>query len=115
MEKKNVKVRYDAEHDMLSLFKGDSKAKFSMDVSLPKGEIVIDFGFSGQIVGLEFINASNFFPFLKNLDNKEIKAKMNVQYGAEWAEINYEIFLPGVKGVSNRIISPYSKKLVLEN
>ena len=55
MAKKNVKVNYDEDSDMISLFLEDSRSKFSVDISLPKGEIIIDFGFNGQIVGLEFL------------------------------------------------------------
>jgi len=115
MAKKNVKVNYDEDSDMISLFLEDSRSKFSVDISLPKGEIIIDFGFNGQIVGLEFFNASNYFPFLKNLKGEKIKANLKVQYGKEWAEINYEIFTQGAKPVSNIIISPYNKELILQN
>ena len=115
MAKKNVKVKYDRDSDMMSLFIDGAKSKFSADISLPKGDIIIDFGFDGRIVGLEFFNVSNYFPFLKNLRNEKIKANFKVQYGKEWAEIYYEIFAHGVKPISNRIISPYNRELVLKN
>ncbi|MFH1585192.1 MAG: DUF2283 domain-containing protein [archaeon] len=115
MENENVKVSYDAENDMFSIFKKGHKSKFSIDISLPKGDIIIDVGFNGQIVGLEFFNASDYIPLLKNIGDEKVNAKMSVQYGKDWAEIYYEISIPGKPIVSNRIISPYNKQLILEN
>lgn len=115
MAQKNVKVNYDKDNDMLSLFVEGSRSKFSVDISLPKGDIIIDFGFNGQIAGLEFFNASDYLPFLKHLKDEKIKANLKVQYGKEWVEIYYEVFAQGVKPISNRIISPYNRELVLQS
>lgn len=113
MAKENIKIDYDQDEDFIHLSKGNANVKFSFDIELPSGDIVVDFGFNGQIVGLEFCNASNYFPFLKNLKNKKIKGNMSVQYGRNWAQIIYEIHTPGQKPVSNRLISPYNKQMVL--
>lgn len=113
MAEKNLKINYDNDEDLLHLSKGEGKVKFSFDVELPQGDIVVDFGFNGQIVGLEFFNASNYFPSLKNLKNDKIKGKMSVQYGRNWAQVFYEIQIPGQKPVSNSLISPYNKGMIL--
>ena len=115
MAKENIKIDYDKEEDMLHLSRGKSNVKFSFDIDLPQGDIIIDFGFNGQIVGLEFFNASNYFPFLKNMKNNKIKGKMSVQYGRNWAQVFYEIQIPGKKPISNSLISPYNKDLVLSH
>jgi len=115
MAEENIKIDYDKEEDMLHLSRSESNVKFSFDVELPQGDIIVDFGFNGQIVGLEFFNASNYFPFLKNMGDKKIKGRMSVQYGNNWAQIFYEVYLPGQKPISNSLISPYNKKLVLSH
>ncbi|MFC1682163.1 DUF2283 domain-containing protein [Nanoarchaeota archaeon] len=115
MAKKDIKIDYDKEEDMLHLSRGESKVKFSFDIDLPQGNIVLDFGFNGQIIGLEFFRASNYFPFLKKLGKNSIKGKMNVQYGRNWAQVFYEVYINGQKPVSNCLISPYNKELVLNH
>lgn len=116
MEKENIKVSYDKEEDMFSLFRIGSNVKFSLDIALPKGDIIVDFDFSGKVVGLEFFNASNYLPVLKEIDIKSISAKMSIQYGHDWAQISYEILSPELKQpISNSIISPYNKELILKN
>ncbi|MBU4069846.1 MAG: DUF2283 domain-containing protein [Nanoarchaeota archaeon] len=115
MEKNNIKIDYDKEEDMLHLSKRESNVKFSFDIDLPNGDIILDFGFNGQIVGLEFFNASNYFPFLKNIKNQKIKGKMSVQYGLNWAQVFYEVHIPGKKPISNSLISPYNRELVMKH
>jgi uncharacterized protein YuzE len=114
MAKGNIEVDYDKEEDILHISKME-EVKFSFDIELPKGDIVIDFGFNGQIVGLEFFEASNYFTFLKIAGEKKINAKMSIQYGSNWAQINYEVSIPGIKPVAREIISPYNKKMILEH
>ena len=116
MEKEDIKVNYDREEDMFSLFRIGSKVKFSFDIELPRGDIIIDFDFSGKIAGLEFFNASFYFPFLKEIDIEKIEARMKIQYSSNWAQISYEISSPELKqSISNSIISPYNKELILES
>ena len=116
MAKKIFVVNYDNEEDIFSLFREGSKSKFSFDIELPQGDIVVDFGFDGQIVGLEFFNASDYLPFLKNIKNgKEIRADMKVNYGKNWAFIMYQISVPGIEPFSNTLISPYNKELVISH
>ena len=117
MEKQNIKVSYDKEEDIISLFKEGSRVKLSFDLSLPKGDIVVDYDFNGYIVGIEFFNASSYFPFLNKLSNvNNLKANMNIQYGPNWAQINCELSSPNMKTpISNLINAPYNKRLILEN
>jgi uncharacterized protein YuzE len=114
MAKENIRIDYDKEEDILHFSKME-KVKFSFDIELPNGDIVVDFGFNGHIVGLEFFDASRYFPFLKKVDLEKIKGKMSVQYGSNWAQVNYEVSAPGEKTISREIISPYNRKLILEH
>lgn len=116
MEKENIRISFDREHDIFSLFRIGSNVKFSFDIELPKGDIVVDFDFNGHIVGLEFFNASQYFPILKQIDVNKLKAKMSIQYGSNWAQIFYELSSPELKQpILNSIISPYNKKIILEH
>ena len=117
MEKENIEVDYDKHEDIISLFKKGNKSKFSFDIALPKGDFIIDYGFNGNIVGIEFFNASSYFPFLKDIEDvNAIKASMSVQYGMNWAQISYKIYAPGMKQpIVNIVNAPYNKELILEN
>jgi uncharacterized protein YuzE len=67
MAKESVRVDYDKKEDIISLFRNGKKSKFSFDLELPNGDIVVDYGFSGEVVGLEIFNASNYLPLLKKI------------------------------------------------
>jgi uncharacterized protein YuzE len=75
MAKRNTKMMYDSEEDILSLSKG-IKIKASIDI----GDFIIDVDHRGFIVGIEILNASS------NLGIKEAQLKlleqasMNVTY-----------------------------------
>lgn len=109
-------IDYDADEDIFSLFRKGNKVKFSYDISLPRGDIVVDYDFRGQVVGIEFFNASSYFPLLKKVSIfTQISGDFKVQYGPQWAQISYEIYFPGEKKpISNFIAAPYSKKLILQ-
>ena len=113
--RKNIEISFDKDEDLLSIFVSDKKSKFSFDIELPKGDIVVDFGFKGEVVGLEFFNASAYFPLLKSVKEiNKLKGNFNVQYGANWAEIHYELSIHGMKEkISDRLISPYNRKLIV--
>lgn len=115
MAEKNIKVDYDNEEDIMHISKEGDKVKFSFDIELPNGDIVVDFGFDGRVVGLEFFDASGYFPFLKNVKDSKINAKMSVQYSPNWAQIRYEIMIPGEKAIVKEIISPYNRELILSH
>ncbi len=66
MEKEDIKVEYDSNEDMFHLFRIGSKIKFSLDIELPQGDIIIDYDFNGKVAGLEFFNASSY-PYIKRV------------------------------------------------
>jgi len=116
MAKENIKVMYDKEEDILSLFREGNKVKFSFDLSLPNGNVVIDYGFDSMIVGIEFFNASSYFTMLKNISSlEEVKASMSVQYGANWAQISYAIHFQNAQPIISFINAPYNKRIILEH
>ncbi len=117
MAEENIKIDFDKENDIISLFRSENKCKFSMDLELPKGDIVVDYGFNGDIVGLEIFNAINYFPALKGVkSDAKLKGKLSIQYGRNWAQISFEILGAGLKSpLSNSIISPYNKRMILEH
>ena len=117
MAKENIRIDFDKKEDIISLFEEGKKSKFSFDLELPKGDIVIDYGFNGEIVGLEIFNASDYFPLLKRIkSNAKLKGKLSVQYGRNWAQISFEILAPGIKRpITNSIVSPYNKELILKH
>jgi uncharacterized protein YuzE len=115
MEKKDILIDYDLEEDILSLFKLGEKSKFSLDIDVPQGNLVVDYGFDGKVVGLEFFNASAYFPQLGSLDLSNAKAEFRIQYGSNWAMIFYFIYLPGVQlPIKGFFPAPYNKKMILE-
>ena len=117
MAKEDIRIDFDKESDIISLFKSGKKSKFSMDFELPKGDVVIDYGFNGEVVGLEIFNASVYLPSLKKAKSSiKLKGDLSVQYGRNWAQISFEISAPGIKNpISNSIISPYNRKIILEH
>lgn len=117
MEKKSIVVSYDKDNDIISLFVSGKKVKFSFDMELPKGDIVIDFGHDGLVVGLEIFNASSYFPPLNKLEaNGKLKGKMSAQYGHNWVQVSYEFSGPGMKEpVSRDLISPYNKEIIVNH
>lgn len=114
MGKQHIEVNYDKNEDILVIFKKDQKVKFSLDVELPKGDIVVDFGGDGQVIGLEFFNFSEYHPEIKIKEIEKVKANLAIQYGPNYAQINYVIIAQGKK-VENGLISPYNKELILKH
>ena len=114
MEKK-FKISFDSEYDLIAIHSEGAKSKFSFDLELPKGDVVVDYGFDGSVVGLEFFNASEYFPFLKKVKNPEkVRGSFNVQYGKNWAQISFEFSANGMKDqITTSIISPYNKNMIL--
>ena len=117
MEKENIEINYDKEEDIISFFKAGARIKFSFDISLPNGDVVIDYDFNGLISGIEFFSASDYFPILNKIkDIKKLKAIMNVRYGPNWAQIAYALYSPEMKEpVVSFINAPYNKKLILKH
>lgn len=116
MAEKKFEINYSRDVDIISIVEKGKKSKFSFDISLPKGDFVLDFGFDGRIVGLEFFNASSYFPGLEKVDVNKLEASLSISYGKDWAEIRLEISSPELdKPLSNMIISPYNKELIIKN
>ncbi|VVB59456.1 Uncharacterised protein [uncultured archaeon] len=90
MEKKAY-VNYDGEDDILSIVKSDF-----INHSVRIADVILDFDNDMRIVGVELINATEFFEAfelskddLKNID----KAKLSVHYSEDWAIVKITIFL----------------------
>lgn len=117
MAKESILVNYDRDEDIISLLREGSNVKFSFDISLPNGDLVIDYGFDGRIIGIEFFNASKYFPSLNQVsDVNKIKGAMSVKYGPNWAQIHYILYLPNVsQPIQSFIAAPYNKQLILEH
>ena len=117
MEKKSVRVDFDKDNDIISLFIIGKRSKFSFDLELPKGDIVVDYGFNGEIVGLEIFNASEYIPLLKKIkSNARLRGRLSVQYGQNWAQVSFVLSAPGLKNpISNSINAPYNRQIILKH
>jgi uncharacterized protein YuzE len=108
---KEFEVYYEDVEDILSINTGD-KIKFSVDLAIPTGDVIVDLGYDGLVKGIEIFNASKFF--LKHLINlKEvIDAKILVNYTNSYAAIT--LILESKSGkITSNIILPYNKKIIL--
>lgn len=104
-------VSYEKIDDVFYIGKS-GKVKFSIDVSLPSGDVIVDVGFDGLVNGLEIMNASDFFSLNKE-DLREIKkGKIAVIYGPSYGAITIFLEKAGKKIKSNLVI-PYNKKLAV--
>ena len=107
---KNVEISYDKVEDILYLGK-EGKVKFSIDLALPSGDIVIDIGFDGLVKGLEIFNASKFFSLMQEELKKVKSAELKIVYSPSYVAVS--ISLDAKNKVSSNIIVPYNRKLVL--
>ncbi len=90
MEKKAL-VNYDGEEDILSIVKSDS-----INNSARIGDVILDFDIDMRIVGVELMNAGEFFEAfeLSKEDFKNIKeARLSVHYSLDWAIVKIILFL----------------------
>ena len=105
------KISYEEVDDILYVGK-EGKVKFSLDVSLSSGDVVIDIGFDGLVKGIEIMNASNFF----GIDKKELanvkEGNLGLVYNSSYVSIS--VILLGVrKQISSNLVVPYSRKVAL--
>jgi len=115
MVKEDILIDYDEEEDLLALSFASQKVKFSFYIELPNGDFIINYGFDGRIVGLEFSNASSFFPKIKDINIDKAKAKINVKYGRGWAQIFYCIIAENIQqNIQGIIPVPYNREMILE-
>lgn len=91
-----VKVEYDADFDILYIYKERKKIKFSMEAL---DNFVIDIGFDGNVTGLEIHNASKILKVskseLKNLEEARLatvrgKDFYGVIFSLKFKEVNLE-------------------------
>ena len=61
---KNMEVIYDEVEDIFYIGKKE-KSKFSIDLALLSGDVVVDIGSDGLVKGIEIFNASTFFSLVK--------------------------------------------------
>ncbi len=90
MEKK-AHIDYDSEEDILSIIKAESASR-----SARIGDVILDFDSNMRIVGVEIMNATEFFEAfeLSGDDLKAIEeAKLAVHYSADWAIIKITLKL----------------------
>ena len=104
-------ISYEEVEDILNISKNEN-VKFSIDLALPSGDVVVDLGFDGLVKGIEIFNASNFFSkHLLNLRDVT-DAKILVNYTKSYAAIT--IILETRSGqITSNIILPYNKKIIL--
>jgi uncharacterized protein YuzE len=111
MEEK-IQISYDEIEDIFYLGKKD-KVKFSMDLALPSGDVVVDLGFDGLIKGIEIFNASKFFSLVKEDIQKIKNADFKVIYSPSYVALNISFGAKNKGIIKSNIIVPYNKKLVL--
>lgn len=90
MEKK-THVDYDGEEDILSVAKAGPAGN-----SARIGDIILDFDNNLRIVGIEVMNAMDFFEAfeLSKEDLKSVRdARLAVHYSKDWAIIKITLFL----------------------
>ena len=108
---KNIRISYDEIEDIAYLGMKD-KVKFSLDIALPSGDVVVDIGFDGLVKGIEIFNASEFFSLLKEQMIKVKSAGFRVNYTPSYMVMS--LSLDSKDGViKNNIVVPYSKKMLL--
>ena len=91
MEKK-AQVSYYYGEDILRILKTDV-----VKDSIRMGDVILDFDNDKRIVGLEIMNATEFFEAFdlsrEDLDNTE-SAKLSVNYSKDWAIIKISLSIP---------------------
>ena len=110
MEKK-FEVAYEKIEDILYLGIKE-KVKFSIDLALPSGDVVVDIGFDGLIKGIEIFNASEFFSLDPEFLSKIKKAEFRAVYAPSYAAVTMSI-AKEKQIIKNNLVIPYNKKLVL--
>jgi uncharacterized protein YuzE len=110
---KASEVSYEERLDILSIRKKE-KVKFSVDLALSSGDVIVDIGNDGLVKGLEIMNASEFFSKsqgeLSNLKN----GSFVVIYSPNYASITIQLEFDSKKNfVKSNLVLPYSRKLAI--
>lgn len=108
---KTFEVAYDEIEDILYLGSKE-KIKFSIDLALPSGDIVVDVDNNGKISGLEIFNATDFFSKLSKTLKTIKNAQLKMIYSPSYTSININLITKEDVVKSNLVI-PYSKNLLL--
>lgn len=104
-------VSYEKVDDVFYIGKSE-KVKFSIDVSLPSGDVIVDVGFDGLVNGIEIMNASDFFSLNKEALSKIKDGRISIVYGSSYGAIT--IFLEkGKEEIKTDLVIPYNKKLAV--
>lgn len=106
-----IEINYKEIDDILYASK-EGRVKFSVDVALPSGDIVVDIGFDGLIKGVEIMNASEYFSLTKQELSSIRNGKLSIVYGPSYAAINI-IFEIAKQSYPTSVVIPYSKNLAL--
>lgn len=106
-------VSYEKVDDIFYIGKS-GKIKFSIDLSLPSGDVIVDIGFDGLVKGLEIMNASDFFSLhsdeLEKIKNGKIAIVYNLSYGAITLLLEN-----GKEQIKSNLVIPYNKKLAVSS
>lgn len=109
---KEIKVSYEKVDDLLYIGR-NGKVKFSVDIALSSGDVVVDIGFDGLVKGIEIMNASDFFSVNKEELSKLKRGNLNIIYGPSYVAISVILELPNKTLVKSNVVIPYNKKLAL--
>ncbi len=108
---KNFEISYEEIEDILYIGINE-KVKFSIDLALPSGDVVVDIGFDGLVKGIEIFNASKFFSItdkdLKRINDGDFK----VIYNPSYAALSINLFKES-QIIKSNIVIPYNKKTIL--
>ena len=104
-------VSYEKIDDIFYIGKKDN-VKFSIDISLPSGDVVVDIGFDGLVKGLEIMNASDFFSLSEDEISNINKGKIAVIYGPSYCAVTIFLERRG-KEIKTNLVIPYNKKLAV--
>lgn len=113
--KGNMAERYEVSYEEIEdiLYVGrKAKVKFSVDIGLPSGDIIVDIGFDGLVTGIEIMNASDFFSLSKKEIAKISRGKLNLIYGPSYAGITINLEKQG-SPIKNSVVIPYNKKIAI--
>ncbi len=108
---KKININYESIEDILYMG-SEERVKFSIDLALPSGDVVVDVGFDGMVKGIEVMNASDFF----GIEAKELSrvkdGTLSVVYTPSYVSLSLALYRTGDIVLSHLVV-PYSKKAAL--
>ncbi len=109
---KQIKISYEKVDDILYIGR-DGRVKFSVDIALSSGDVIVDIGFDGLVKGVEIMNASDFFSLGKNELSKLKNADLNIVYGPSYVAISVVLGVAGKIPIKSNVVIPYNKRLAI--